>query len=89
MELQYPPSEAGREICEKSFIPEPIHISFLNKYDYVLEISMEFELSKRVIDLQKISQWFSCDVVLTCVVVPEDKLGNIGMVGRSPACAQV
>ena len=48
-------TEAVREICEKSFVLEPIHISFLNGYDCVLEFSAGLELSKIAIDLQKIS----------------------------------
>ena len=67
-----------REICEKSFIFEPVHISFLNESDCVLEFSVEFELSKIALDPQKISQWLSYDVVITCEVVPEDKLEHIG-----------
>ena len=71
-------AEAVREICKKSFIPEPVHISFLNEYDCVLDFSVEFELNKVAVDLQQISQWFSYDVVITCEVISEDKLGNIG-----------
>ena len=47
---------------------------FLNEYDCVLEFSAEFVLSKITIDLQKISWWFSYDIVVTCDVVPKDKL---------------
>ena len=71
-------AEDMREICEKSFIPEPVHIRFLNEYVCVLEFSVEFQLNKKAVDFQQILQWFSYDVVITCDVVPEDKLGNIG-----------
>ena len=57
-------AEAVREKWKKSFIPKSIHISFFNKHDCVLAFSMEFELRKIVIDLQKISQWFSYDAYL-------------------------
>ena len=59
---------------------------FLNQYDCVLEFSAEFAMSKIVMDLQKIPWWFSYDVVITCVAVPEVKLENIrhGREGPGP-----
>ena len=32
-------NDAFRAICAKSFLSEPIHVSFLNEYDCVLEFS--------------------------------------------------
>ena len=33
-------TETVRTICVKVFLPEPVHVSFLNEYDCVLEFSM-------------------------------------------------
>ena len=30
-------NETVRAVCVKAFLPEPIHVSFLNEYDYILE----------------------------------------------------
>ena len=42
-------------------------------------------MKKIVMDLQKISQWFSYDVVITCMIVPEDKLRDIGHCQEGPS----
>ena len=65
-----------RAVCVRVFLPEPIHVSFLNKYDCVLEFLTEFELHKVVVDLQQISQWFGYDVVIIYEVVTKDKLND-------------
>ena len=44
-------------ICVKAFLPEPIHVIFLNEYDCMLEFSAEFELCKIAVDLQQIMVW--------------------------------
>ena len=64
-------------ICAKTFLSEPIHVSFLNKYDCMLEFLTEFELCKIAIDLQQIMQWFGYDVVIACDVVTKDRLNAI------------
>ena len=61
----------------KVFLPEPIHVSFLNDYDCAIVFSTEFELHKIVVDLQQILQWFDYDVVITREVVTKDKLNDI------------
>ena len=57
-----------------AFLPELVHVSFLNEYVCVLEISMGFELHKIAAALQQTSHWFGYDVVTTCEVVSKDKL---------------
>ena len=64
-------------IYVKAFLPELIHVSFLNEYDCMLEFPTEFELCKIAIDLQQIMQSFGCDVVITCEVDTKDKLNEI------------
>ena len=49
-------NETVRTICMKVFLPEPIHVNFLNEYDCVLEFPTEFELCKIAEDLQQIMQ---------------------------------
>ena len=70
-------NETVMAVCAKAFLPEPIHVSFLNEYDCVLEFPTEFELHKIAADLQQITQWFGYDVVITCEVVTKDKLDDI------------
>ena len=60
----------------KVFLPEPIHVSFLNEYDCVLEFPADFELHKMEVDLQQITQWFGYHVVITCEVLANDKLND-------------
>ena len=45
-------NETVRDICMKAFLPEPVHVSFLNEHDCVIEFSTEFELHKKEVDLQ-------------------------------------
>ena len=61
----------------EEFFPEPIHVSFLNEYDCVLQFSTEFELHKIAVEPQQILQWFGYDIVITCEVVTKDKLNDI------------
>ena len=35
-----------KAICAEASLPQPIHVSFLNEYDYVLEFSNNFKLHK-------------------------------------------
>ena len=66
-------NETVRVVCTNVFLPEPVHVSLLNEYDYVLEFSTEFELPKIAVDLQHILLWFGYDIVITCEVVTKDK----------------
>ena len=61
----------------RTFLPVPVHVSFLNEYDCVLEFPTEFELHKIAGDLHQISQWFGWNVVITCEVVSKDMLDNL------------
>ena len=70
-------NQGVRAICMKAFLPEPIHVSFLNENDCVLEFPTKFELYKIAVDLQQMMQWFGYDVVITCEVVTMDKLNEI------------
>ena len=70
-------NDTVRAVCVKVFLPEPIHVSFLNGYDCMQQFPTEFELCKIAMDLQQIIQWFVYDVVITCEVVPKDNLNEI------------
>ena len=70
-------NETFRAICAKLVLPEPIHVSFVDEYDYILEFPTEFELCKIAVDLQQVRQWFGYDVVITYEVVTKDKLNEI------------
>ena len=69
----------------RAFLPEPVHVSFLHEYGCVLEFSTECELHKIAVDLWQISQWFGYDVVITCEVVSEDKLDDVGHGREQPS----
>ena len=71
-------NDTVREICAKAFLPEPIHVSFLNEYDCLLEFPVAMELCEIATDLQLIMQWFGYDAVITCEVVTKDKLNKAG-----------
>ena len=70
-------NDTVRAICAKVFLPEPIHVSFLNEYDCVLEFWTEFELHKIAVDLQQIMQWFGYEVVIICEVISKTMLNYI------------
>ena len=70
-------NDTVRTICAKAFLPEPIHVSFLNEYDCMLKFPTEFELCKIAMDLKQMTQWFGYDVVITCEVVTNNKLNEI------------
>ena len=77
-------NDTVRAICAKSFLPEPIHVSFLNKYDCMLEFPTGFKLHKIALDLEQIMQWFSYGVRMTCEVVTKDKLIEIEQSREEP-----
>ena len=61
----------------KAFLSEHIYVSFLNEYYCMLEFPTKFELHKIAVYLQKITQWFGYDVVITCEVVTKDMSSDI------------
>ena len=72
-------NETVRAICAKAFLPEPIHVSFLNEYDCMLEFPPNFNYVK-----QQWMQWFGYDVVIICKVVTKDKLNEIEQSRKKP-----